>query len=142
VVTLGVRGPIPKRTEERRRRNKEGGEVDKVISKMPEKFVPRPAAKNWHTLSKEWYESLIVSGQSDFYEPSDWAQARILAEMLDRLLRGQMNGQALAAWLSGAADLMTTEGQRRRLRMEIQKRGIDEERPAAKILKLYRDRVA
>lgn len=139
---MGVRGPIPKRTEERRRRNKEGGEVDKVISKMPEKFAPRPAAEHWHTLSKEWYESLIVSGQSDFYEPSDWAQARILAEMLDRLLRGQMNGQALAAWLSGAADLMTTEGQRRRLRMEIQKGGIDEEKPGAKILKLYRDRVA
>ena len=138
---MGVRGPIPKRTEERRRRNKEGGEVTKVHSKSPADFVPKFAAEHWHTLAKEWYESLSISGQSDFYEPSDWAQARILAEMLDRLLRGQMNGQALAAWLSGAADLMTTEGQRRRLRLELSKGAEVDEKPGAQILQLYRDRI-
>jgi hypothetical protein len=136
---LGTRGPIPKRTEERRRRNKEGGEVDKVVSKMPEGFQPKMAPAHWHELAKDWYESLKISGQSDFYEPSDWAQARVLGEMLNTILKS-MNGQAFAAWLSGAADLLTSEGQRRRLRLELTKGGEEVDDSKGKIVTLYKTR--
>lgn len=131
-MMAGARGPIPKRSDQRRRRNKSEVEVDKA----PSGSVSRGPDLNLdvHELADDWYESLRVSGQSVFFEPSDWAQARILAESLSRVLRSDKapNGQFLASWFSAAGELLTTEGARRRMRLELQ-RGVstDEDEDAA-----------
>jgi len=42
-----------------------------------------PAAnKDWHPIAKRFYNSLKTSGQSDFYQNSDWAFAYSVADDL------------------------------------------------------------
>ncbi|PZM98407.1 MAG: hypothetical protein DIU79_00010 [Actinobacteria bacterium] len=118
---MGTRGPIPKRSEERRRRNKpSGGDITKA-ARGTRLARPPAADRSWHRLARYWYESLAKSGQSEFYEPSDWATARIWAEILSRQLQsGRISAQMVAAWSAAATELLTTEGARRRMRLELQ----------------------
>lgn len=181
---MGSRGPIPKRSAQRRRANKKGevtespageraarpGEpprsgkgstteawityarsaghkVDDGASRaaviaLVDEGLPEPgvgdADSDWHPVARAWYESLARSGQSAFYEPSDWATAQLLAESMSRELKPQYvgttksddpiyasrppTGAALAAWLKGMSVLLATEGDRRRLQVELQRR--------------------
>lgn len=140
-----TRGPIPKRSDQRRRRNKPESEVDKAQSGMNSRGPE--LGMNVHSLAAEWYESLRSSGQSVYFEPSDWAQARILAEALSRVLESDKapNGQFLASWFSAAGELLTTEGARRRMRLELQRddvSGDEDEDAAVSMLDEYRKRVS
>lgn len=140
---MGTHGPIPKRSEERRRRNtdEEGPALTQAPSGAPVgldlELVP-PVNKRWHPIARRWYEALPLSGQAVFYEPSDWAMAQYAAELMSRLLRdktpsGQVktpNGQAIAALDSVMARLLTTEGDRRRARIELERRKAPAETPS------------
>ena len=119
--------PIPKRSSERRRRNVDSrpdhaaaGEVD-----------PPPAAEHWHELAADWYRSLQRSGQSVFYEQSYWETARIWAELLSRQLEsGRVSAQMIQAWQTAAGELLTTEGARRKARLELDRAEESDEVPA------------
>jgi hypothetical protein len=77
---------------------------------------------HWHELARDWFVSLGESGQSDYYQASDWQQARVWAEILSRQMQaGRMSSQLVMAWASGATELLTTEGARRRLRLELER---------------------
>lgn len=154
-------GPVPKRSKERRRRNKDGVEVLEVdlgdaLAETIE--VPAPPLKTtdedgdelaepeyeWEPIAVAWYLSLTRSGQAIFYEPSDWQTAYMLAEQIHRHLTPKpvqtgadeegnptfswipvpMPGAALNALLKGMSSLMTTEGERRRLRIELDRQKI------------------
>lgn len=83
--------------------------------------VPEPD-ELWHPIARRWYEALGESGQSRFYEPSDWAAAQYAAEAMSRnLAAGRFSAQMFAAVWSAMNDLLTTEGDRRRVRMELQR---------------------
>lgn len=83
--------------------------------------VPEPD-EEWHPIARRWYEALGESGQSRFYEPSDWAAAQYAAEAMSRnLAAGRFSAQMFAAVWSAMNDLLTTEGDRRRVRMELQR---------------------
>lgn len=139
-----TRGPVPKRSDQRRRRNKSEVEVDKaaagVAIRGPELGIDA------HPLAAEWFESLRVSGQSIYFEASDWAQARILVESLSRILSSDRapNGQFLASWFAAAGELLTTEGARRRMRLELQRgsSGDEDEDAAVAMMDEYRKRVS
>lgn len=132
---MGERGPTPKRSDQRRRRNiPTGGEPDQAEG-FPVKVPSIP--KDWHPVAKMWFRSLGSSGQSAFYQQSDWATAFVLAESISRELSPQPmivgkgedatvemvslppKGASLAAWLKGFTALMVTEGDRRRLSLEL-----------------------
>lgn len=124
---MGAHGPIPKRSEERRRRNKDDGPaLIQAPSGAPEGLpdLPEPSPL-WDPIAADWYLSLRESGQAAFYEPSDWAVARYAAELMSRVLdcseRGP-NGQLVAALNSVMSSLLTTEGDRRRARMELERK--------------------
>ena len=127
-------GPVPKRSDQRRRRNKDVVEVEKVeatpgVLRGPELDLP-----DVHPLAAEWYESLRKSAQSVYFEPSDWAQAKVWTDLLSRELKKAAKPSAvmIAAWSSAAAELLTTEGARRRLRIEIARaENVDEDEEAA-----------
>jgi len=133
-VTMGTRGPVPKRTDQRRRNNK----PDIPITELPgAASVPVPDADQaWHPIARSWFESLAVSGQAKFYEPSDWAVAVLIAESMSRDLEPQvvgiaektgeiayatipLKGASLSAYLRAMSVLMVTEGDRRRLSLEL-----------------------
>lgn len=130
---MGERGPIPKRSDQRRRRNKDGGEVTTAPSGVPARLDAPAPGESWHPAALQWYESLSQSGQAVFYEPSDWAQAWVWAELLSRQMHAEAPSAGMVtAWASGATELLTTEGARRRARLELERAGsADEDEDAA-----------
>lgn len=128
-------GPPPKRSDQRRRTNKPAVPVDKAEGAGP--FEPPAADEGWHPVAVQWFSSLAGSGQARFYEPSDWATAFVIAESMSREFKPQVvgvdlegkpifakvppKGASLAAWLKGMTALMVTEGDRRRLRLELER---------------------
>jgi hypothetical protein len=80
------------------------------------------ASKDWHPIARDWFRSLARSGQSRFYEPSDWATAKLLADQMSRMLNlDEPNASMLNGIVQATRDLMTTEGQRRRMRLELER---------------------
>lgn len=143
---MGNRGPIPKRSENRRRRNKPERETVRAKSKGTAAKTTREAAdkkpaeptlnrnffnedgtvkappfsKDWHPLAKRLWSSVRESGQSRFYQPSDWA---VLYTLMDDLTyykslekRPTMLLQTIMTTLTS---LLLTEGDRRRLQIEL-----------------------
>ena len=130
---MGVRGPIPKRAVQRRRRNVTETETV-VVTESAKLFGPPLGNPSAHPLAANWYGGLRKSGQAEFYQASDWATAQVWAELLSVAL-GQERPSAvmIAAWSSEAANLLTTEGSRRRLRMELERsKGPDADQQRAK----------
>jgi hypothetical protein len=134
----GAGGPIPKRSNQRHghRTQAEIGEIDKAPG--AEQVDVPSADEKWHSIARQWYESLAGSGQSVFYEPSDWATAYLIAESISRDLKPQfvgiseqtgepiieaipMKGASLAAYLKAMTALLVTEGDRRRARVELER---------------------
>lgn len=125
-------GPVPERSDRRRRQNKPDLEIAEAPA-APAVSIPATDAE-WHPAAARWYESLAASGQARWFEPSDWAQAWVWAEFLSRALyQGERpSSQLIAAWSAGATELLTTEGARRRLRIELARAGaVDEDAESA-----------
>jgi hypothetical protein len=155
---MGARGPAPKRSDHRRRRNAPATPVDQVDGAA---FVEQPDANpEWHPVAARWYAALAESGQSVYYEPSDWATAFLMAESISRDLMPQfvgfrttgrdeteaeyaaipLKGASLSAYLKAMTDLLVTEGARRRASVELQRP--DVETPTAENVIDYRARAA
>ncbi len=122
-------GPVPKRSDQRRRQNlpEPGRELRKVTETGPVR-VPA-ASKDWHPVAARWYRSLKQSGQARYYEPSDWAYAYLVAEMMSAGLEkgwgqtplGTGSGVQAQVVLGAMAPLLVTEADRRRARVEIER---------------------
>lgn len=108
-------GPVPKRSDQRRRRNRTG--PDQVAAGPP--VVDPPALRDGiHPLARAWYDALAQSGQARFYEASDWMTAQVIAEAIEDYALTR-RASTLAGILQGATALLATEGDRRRLRLEL-----------------------
>lgn len=140
-----TRGPIPKRSEERRRANKPEVPITKISPSAEAPTIVWPEAdEDWHPLIRDWYESLKASPMAQNFVQTDVSEARIRAEVGHRMLHGAgthagvgVSGQLFAAWLASVAELGTTEGARRRLRIELQ-RGEADDAPQREIMGKYR----
>lgn len=154
-------GPPPKRSDQRRRQNKPSAPIE--TAPAARKVTVPPTNGKWHPVAKRWYQSLRKSGQSRFYEPSDWATAYLIAEAMSRELNPQVvgyykqdgervpifesrppGGASLAAWLKAMTALMVTEGDRRRMRLELERPapGGDGEDASVTLLDDYRSELA
>lgn len=123
---MGMRGPIPKRDQDRVRRNKDVVETKKAAGAA--KVTAPRADRDWHPIAKKWYNSLKKSGQSAFYEPSDWAYAFLIAhELTVMLAEEKVRAGALQTIFAAMNDLLTTEGARRRMRIELERASAAEE---------------
>ncbi len=130
---MGARGPAPKRSSNRVRRNvtDENG-VSTKMAAAASNVKPPAEDRAWHPIMKGWYRSLKESGQSAFYEPSDWQAARFTAHYGSKVLKAAEGNDAtplraasIARIWSLMADLMTTEVSRRRARVELIRLGLD-----------------
>lgn len=122
---MGARGPVGKRSNQLHghRSQAEMDEYEKVTVDEPPAVMPDPEP-GWHQIAKGWYLSLKESGQSRFYEPSDWATAKYVAEAMSKNLNaGRFSGQLFAAIMSGMSNLLVTEGDRRRVKLELERSG-------------------
>jgi hypothetical protein len=130
-------GRVPKLDEERRRRNVPDGPTKVTGARSTNVEIPEADPK-WNPIALRWYEALGQSGQSDFYEPSDWAEAFYIAEVMHiNLQQGRFSSTLFDSVGRQSARLMTTEGDRRRLRVELE-RGVDVHDEAAEAEAEYR----
>lgn len=174
-------GPPPKRSDERRRTNvPTAGPVEKVdLEKLPGAddpnslpflisqpiVIPQPVTgsaddedSGWHPIALELWESFKRSGQALYWEPSDWAVAKLVCESISRDLKPQvvgvapasefgpaevvkdripLKGASLGAYAKMFGQLMLTEGERRRLSIELERtrHGLEDRSPA-KVVKI------
>lgn len=141
-------GPVPKKDAERRRRNTTP-ESEGSLSAIPSTVVDLDSAiageveiptadEKWHPIAIQMWEAQIKSGQVLWMEPSDWAILYTLCESLSRDMKPQvvgineqtgkpimatvpLKGASLNAYLKAFASLLMTEGDRRRLRIELER---------------------
>ena len=108
--------PIPKREAQRRHRIPSPSSDYAPVGDVTVPATPR----DWHPLAREMFNSLKVSGQSAFYAQSDWAFAKVICARMSKLFfDGSTSGSAWAPVDAGLARLMATEGDRRRMRLEL-----------------------
>ena len=123
---MGSRGPVPKRSDDRKRRNVSGVPVEPVEFAASSVDVPEPS-EAWHPIARRLWDSLLVSGQSKFYEPSDWALAFSLMDDLSYYkFANKRSGQMLASIYAQMSSLLITEGDRRRIGIELARKSSEE----------------
>ena len=119
----GKGGPPPKREDQRRRRNKAPA-ADKVPVAGVVKQPPPP--KGWlGPRGLAYYRSLAKSGQSQFYEPSDWQIALLCARAID-VFEDTGRATVLAEVRALQSQLLATEGERRRVRLELERGEVED----------------
>lgn len=148
---MGVTGPVPNReddlTRPRVRRGKDEVPVTKGIARP---VKAKRAPKHWHPIAKRIYKSMRESGQADFYQESDWAYAYVVCEELSNYFQPRTNyesgekyhkisGQSFQAIMSAMSNLLLTEGDRRRVRLELETPKQPETPAAVKIMADYRE---
>jgi hypothetical protein len=118
---MGARGPAGKRIEHRLGNvtKAEIAAVDRISVPAPV-VIPEPRS-TWHAYAVEWYRDLRASAQTMYYEPSDWATALLVGDLLTMLHSGTVEPTgAFVAQIRGLMqDLLVTEAYRRRANVEI-----------------------
>lgn len=126
-----MRGPVPNRSEDLARPRSRKGGPNTEVTKGELRPVSIPEADpDWHPIAHMLWEGMLNSGQSDWYQDSDWAFAYSLMEDLTRYKEPQVNkntgeqyfkrsGQMLQTIYSAMERLLVTEGDRRRARIEL-----------------------
>lgn len=128
----GLATNVPKRSDQRRRQNK-SNTVEKVfVSGAVE--PPELNLQDPHPIAVDMYEALKSSGQARYFEPSDWQRARLMCEMVSRLLLSKRLSSTLYATIQqDMNELLFTEATRRRVRMEIERGDVDTSEQDARV---------
>lgn len=113
-------GPVPNRPEDQSRA-RDANRGDRLpISKgilRPVNDVWAPD-ENWIPMVQELYLSAAESGQSDFYQKSDWMLWYSLCEDLNYYKKmGKRSGQMLQTIYAAMTELLVSEGARRKARV-------------------------
>lgn len=124
-------GPVPDRSDNLARPRTRKGADQREVTKGVARPVEIPDADpEWHPIAVMLYDSLLNSGQSDYYQQSDWAFAWSLCEDLSMYKRPliskdgdeyyKRSGQMLATIYAAMSNLLVTEADRRRVRIELE----------------------
>lgn len=119
-------GPIPKRSEARTRRNKtsEGGIALKKGVAL--EYTPRPADPDWDDAVANLYESLFRSGMAAYYQQTDAEYAWLICSEFSEYRNSTRKSAVMFAGLiSSLAGLGVTEGERRRIQIELDPEVVD-----------------
>ncbi len=113
---------MPKRSDQRVRRNKDDATTTEKVTALGAVVVPELGIENPHPLIVDFYRSLRESAQAKYYEPSDWSYARFILHHANTLVSSSRpSAQMFAAVTSALSDLLVAEGHRRRVRLEIER---------------------
>lgn len=118
---MADKGPVPKRDEDRIRRNKPDVPT-LTVEMIGDVEIPELDIDNPHPLITDLYNSLKESGQAKYYEPSDWQIARFCLHFANQLVWSGKPSSVMLQQVTGMlSDLLVSEAQRRRVRMEVQR---------------------
>lgn len=120
---MGSRGPMPKRAEDRVRRNKAPEGAAREVRDVSELRVSVPSAEKWWSPSAQRMWRALRKDAKAGIGPrtnSDWAHAHFLMGELTRYQEGErQNGQVLTSLLSAFDNHEVSEGARRRMGIEL-----------------------
>ena len=126
---MGSRGPIPKRTGQGHRTTvaRKAKTVQTVrVGGGREVQIPAPDPE-WHPIATMIWEAAAESGEAVFYEPSDWAVLYSVCDDVSHYKsRKQRSGQMLASINTMLTSLLLTEGDRRRVQIELERQPVEE----------------
>lgn len=113
-------GPVPNREADLSRPRSRRSPENKVTKGVMRPVTKPPAREDWEPFVREFYDSLGESGQADFYQDSDWHYARILCDQLSaHYASGLRSGQMFQSIMAAMTSLLVTEGERRRVKIEL-----------------------
>lgn len=114
-------GPVPNRTENLARdRSRKGKEIVPVTKGVSLPCTPPAADPNWHPIATMLWDSLTNSGQSSYYQASDWAYAYSVCDDLSNYKESAKRSSMMAQVIySAMSSLLVTEADRRRVRIEL-----------------------
>ena len=133
---MGTRGPVPKR--------KDDASADVDIADGAERVSIPHADPTWHPIARRLWDSMKTSGQASFYEPSDWAFAYSIMDDLSYYKNAnKRSGQMMASLYSAMTALLLTEGDRRRVAIELVRKQVDlGDSPGVVEMNKWRDRLS
>lgn len=136
---MGQRGPVPKRSDQRIRRN-DYGTIDTVTAIGPVE-TPELEMPDADQMVVDFYDSLKDSAQAQYYEPSDWQYARLCMRVMDNFLKNpRMSAQLLASMNQMLNCLLVSEGDRRRVQLEIERHRVEGD--VVDVAELFRQRLS
>lgn len=118
---MAAHGPVPNRSDDlsRERDANRGDRMPIAKGELRPVRIPH-ADPEWHPIARKFYDSLKTSGQSDFYQNSDWAYAFSLCDDLSLYKKsGKRSSMMFAAINTAMTNLLVTEADRRRARIEL-----------------------
>lgn len=103
-----------------RKRKERGSTVSKGTSKPATMSDPDPA---WCATARLIWDSMIESGGAAYYESSDYAVLYMVCDQIDHLYQqgGRRSPEYLRVIMQTLGSLLATEGDRRKLRIELTK---------------------
>lgn len=106
-----ARGPVPKRDDERRRRNKP--EVPTETLELQEPVRVPAADSGWCLRAKRLWKAAKRSGQSKYYEPTDWQALAYVCDLITTLFRpGHLTARMEAAIRAAAGEMDLSKDER------------------------------
>lgn len=116
---IGIRGPVPERTENIIGHRAKDFADD--VSRAPAREVTwHQADPDWHPIARQLYMAAKKSGQAVYYQQSDIALLySICDDLSDFKKSGRRSAQMASAIYSALTGLLLSEGDRRRVRIEL-----------------------
>lgn len=118
---MGASGPLPKRSAERTRRNTTGEDGIEVKRGVALPYTWTAPSEDWPVFITEYYNSFQESGMQAYFQQTDvaqlWMACQLLAEEWEKPRRSAMVMAEAFKLLQG---LGATEGERRRIKVELE----------------------
>lgn len=148
--------PSKLESELKRPRKRAGGNPQEVLHGIRRPVTIPSADSSWHPIAKGLWKAAKKSGQADFYQDSDWWMLYNLCEEIstykqmgysyidketgEEVFVKKRSGQLFQAIMSQMQSLLLTEGDRRKVRMELAEPPQEKANLASVAqLELYRD---
>ena len=124
---MGTRGPIPKRKDQLRGHRSKAELNGETVTRVgvtrgaPTQGAEQPrGSADWTPSAKKLWKSAGESGQSLLYTASDWQMLHLLmTELSEYQKMPRRSANMFAAIMAGLSNLLLTEGDRRRLQVEL-----------------------
>lgn len=129
--------PVPAKRSDQRLGHRSAAEQSRTdtSAKASGNVVWPPVPKEWCPAARRWFRAIQRSGQVVFFEQTDVEGAMFLGwamtEVVNAAERGKFSPTAFGEVWGAMGDLLTTEGARRKARIELQQPDVEDESPSA-----------
>jgi len=152
---MGIRGPIGEREQNLARPRERGGKDEQSAKRglLQPIAIDWQEDDEWSDFTKNVWRSASASGMADFYQDTDYAELWFICQELDRYVKPKVNTKTGELWhkqspemvkalLTGLSNLGFTEGDRRRIRVELDAPEVEQASASVTALRLYQGALA